>query len=171
MSSDVASATETAAERGPRGRRCSWPSVVGDRPAVAVAPGATADFALLLIALSKIHQAEQQAMDPLRANTALLPPVLRALALGLLVETVVPLPNEAREESPVPPDQHEGGAEGNAELWQALHGKCGELSALVLRADDPGKAAAYVQRYLAKHLEYVCGVVRGQKRRPVLAPS
>src|SRR5262249_30849144 len=132
---------------------------------------AAADIALLLIARSKIHQAEQQAMDPLRANTGLLPPVLRALALGLLVETVVPLPNEAREESPVPPDQYEGGAEGNAELWQALHGKCGELSALVIRADDPGKAAAYVQRYLAKHLEYVCGVARGQKRRLVLAPT
>ena len=110
-------------------------------------------------------------MDPLRANTGLLPPVLRALALGLLVETAVPLPNEAREESPVPPDQNEGGAEGKAELWQALHGKCGELSALVVRADDPGQAAAYVLSYLEKHLEYVCVVVHGQKRRPVLAPT
>ena len=104
-------------------------------------------------------------MDPLHANTGLLPPGLRALALGLLVETVVPLLNNAREESPVPPGPDEGGAEGKAELWQALHGKCGELSALVLRADDPGQAAAYVLRYLPKHLEYVCEVVRGRKRR------
>src|SRR5262249_20315387 len=74
----------------------------------------------------------------------------------------------AREESPVPPGQDEGGTEGKTELWQALHGKCGELSALVLRADDPGLAAAYVLHYLPKHLEYVFEVVRGQKRRPVL---
>jgi hypothetical protein len=49
-----------------------------------------------------------------------------------------------------------------------VYGKCGELSALVLRADDPGQAAAYVLRYLPKHLEDVFEVVRGQKRRPVL---
>src|SRR5262249_15704968 len=120
--------------------------------AVDVAPGAAADFALLLIALSKIHQAEQQAMDPLRADTGLLPPVLRALALGLLVETVVPLPNEAREESPVPPDPHEGGAGGNAEVWHALQGECCELASPVLPSRNPVQAAAYVRSALGKRL-------------------
>ena len=38
-------------------------------------------------------------MDPLQPNTALLPPALRALALGLLIEAVVPLLNKSREGS------------------------------------------------------------------------
>src|SRR5262249_43218114 len=108
-------------------------------------------------------------MDPLQSNTGLLPPALRALALGLLVETVVPLINKSREDSPVPPGQGERDANGNAELWQALHCKCGELSPLVLRADGPGEAAKYVLTYLPKHLEYVFELIYGQKRRPVLA--
>jgi hypothetical protein len=41
-------------------------------------------------------------------------------------------------------------------LWRALRCKCGELRALVLRADDPGEAAAYVLNYLPKHFEGVC---------------
>ncbi len=107
-------------------------------------------------------------MDPLQSNTGLLPPALRALALGLLVETVVPLLNKSRDERPVPLDQGERDADGKAELWQALHCKCGELSALVLRADDPEEAAEYVLGYLPKHLEYVFELVYGQKRRSVL---
>jgi hypothetical protein len=108
-------------------------------------------------------------MDPLQSNTGLLPPALRALALGLLVETVVPLLNKSREESPVPPGEGENGADGKAELWQALHCKCGELSALVLRASDPEEAAEYVLGYLPKHFEYVFELLYGQKRRSVLA--
>jgi len=108
-------------------------------------------------------------MDPLQSNTGLLPPALRALALGLLVETVVPLLNKSPEESPVPPGQGERGADGKAELWQTLRCKCSELSALVLRADDPGEAAEYVLAYLPKHFEYVFELIYGQKRRPVLA--
>jgi hypothetical protein len=56
-----------------------------------------------------------------------------------------------------------------AELWQNLRGKCGELSAFVLRADDPRMAAAYVLEYLPRHFEYVFELIYGQKRRPVLA--
>src|SRR5262245_40606375 len=111
--------------------------------------------------------AEQHAMDPLQSNTGLLPPALRALALGLLVETVVPLLNKAGEESPLPPGQGERDADGKAELWQGLRCKCGELSALVLRADDPGEAAEYVLAYLPKHFEYVFQLIHGRKRRAV----
>src|SRR5205085_2263575 len=96
------------------------------------------------------RRAEQLAMDPLQSNTGLLPPTLRALALGLLVETVVPLLNKSRDEGAAPPGEGGRGAEDKAELWQALHGKCGELSALVLRADDPGEAAEYVLGYLPR---------------------
>jgi hypothetical protein len=107
-------------------------------------------------------------MDPLQPNTGLLPPALRALALGLLVETVVPLLNNAREVGSPPPGPGEGDGDGKAELWQALRCKCGELSALVLRATDPGEAAAYVLGYLPKHIEYVLELIHGQKRRPVV---
>jgi hypothetical protein len=55
-------------------------------------------------------------------------------------------------------------------LRQALRAKCGELSALVLRASDPGEAAGYVLDYLPKHFEYVFELIYGQKRRPVLRP-
>ena len=107
-------------------------------------------------------------MDPLQSNTGLLPPALRALALGLLVETVVPLLNKSPEEGPVPPGPGERGAEDKAELWQALRSKCGELSAVVLQANDPGEAAQYVLAYLPKQFEYVFELIYGQKRRPVL---
>jgi hypothetical protein len=92
---------------------------------------------------------------------------LRALALGLLVETVAPWLSKSWDASPLSPDQGEPDEEGKAELWQALHSKCGELSALVLRASDPGEAAEYVLSYLPKHFEYVFELVYGQKRRPV----
>ena len=69
-------------------------------------------------------------MDPLQPNTALLPPALRALALGLLIETVVPLLNRGQGEGPAPPGPGESGEDPRAELWQALRGKCDELSAL-----------------------------------------
>lgn len=107
-------------------------------------------------------------MDPFQPNTSPLPPALRALALGLLVETVVPMLHRSREERPGPAGQGESGAGGRAELWQDLRGKCGELSALVLRADDPGEAAAYVLGYLPKHFEYIFELLYSQKRRPLL---
>jgi hypothetical protein len=52
-------------------------------------------------------------------------------------------------------------------LWQTLRCKCAELSALVLRADDPGEAAAYVLGYLPKHFDYVFEQLGGPKYRPV----
>jgi hypothetical protein len=104
-----------------------------------------------------------------------MPPTLRALALGLLVETVVPMLSRSREERPVPPDPGNRGADARAELWQALRSKCDELSTLVLQADDPEEAAAYVIDYLPKHFEYIfellCGPKRGRAPGGVKAPS
>jgi hypothetical protein len=91
-------------------------------------------------------------MDPFQTGAGLLPPALRALALSVLVETVVPLPAPWRQEAESE-DDREG--EGQVGLWRALRRKCGELSALVVRADDPEEAAAYVLGYLPKHFESV----------------
>jgi hypothetical protein len=107
-------------------------------------------------------------MDPLHPNTGLLPPTLRALAIGLLVETVVPMLHRSRGESRGPRVQGEADAEGKAELWQNLRAKCDDLATLVVRADDPEEAAAYVLGYLPKHLEYLFELVCGRKRVPVL---
>jgi hypothetical protein len=103
-------------------------------------------------------------MDPLQPNTAPLTPALRALALGLLIENGISLLNRPPEESPVSPGQGERGADGEGELWQALRCKCGELSALVLHAHDPGEAATYVLGYLPNVFEQVYS----RERRPVL---
>jgi hypothetical protein len=105
---------------------------------------------------------------PFQTNTGLLSPALRALALGVLVETVVPLLNNPGVEAPKPRGPGEAGADGNARLWEALRCKCDELSALVLRADDPGEAAAYALAYLPKHFDYVFELVQGQRRRRAL---
>jgi hypothetical protein len=99
-------------------------------------------------------------MESLQPNTARLSPALRALALSLLIETGAPLLNPSPTESPEPT--------GQGELWQALRSKCGELSALILRADDPGEAIAFVLGYLPKHFQYACELC-GRKRPPVLA--
>jgi hypothetical protein len=108
-------------------------------------------------------------MNALLQNTAPLPPALRALALGLLLETgATTLAGGSRDEPPWPPGLDQGDADGEGPLWQALRSKCGEISALVLRADDPGEAAAYVLGYLPKHFEYVFEQLFGPKRRPVL---
>src|SRR5262245_8785875 len=101
-------------------------------------------------------------------NTGVLPPALRALTLGLLVETVAPLLDGSRAGPSGTPGPLEEDAEGQAELWQTLRGKCGELSVLVLRADDPAEAARYVLGYLPRHLDYVFELVHGPKRRPAL---
>ena len=106
-------------------------------------------------------------MNPLLHNTAPLPPALRALALGLLIEAGATMLGGARDEALVPPGPDKGGADGEGPLWQALRYKCVELSALVLRARDPGEAAAFVLGYLPKHLEQVFEQLFGQKRRPV----
>jgi hypothetical protein len=109
-------------------------------------------------------------MNLLDPNTGLLPPSLRALALGLLVETVVPLLTKSEEQSPGQPGPGERGADAKAELWQDLRDKCDELSALVLRAEDHEEAAAYVLGYLPKHFEYLFELLCGQRRGRVLYP-
>jgi hypothetical protein len=111
---------------------------------------------------------EEPAMDPFQLDSAPPPQALRALALSLLIEAVIPVLNRSGEESLVLPGRGAGGAAGEGELWQALRSKCSELSALVLRANDPGEAAAYVLRYLPGHFNYVFEQVFGQKRLPSL---
>ena len=110
-------------------------------------------------------------MNPFPPNTALSPTARRALALGLLLETVVPWLDNSQDECPAHPGRGQGGADGEADLWQALRCKCGELSSLVLRAHDPGEAAAYVLGYLPQHLEYVFELLFGRKRLPVASCS
>jgi len=105
-------------------------------------------------------------MEPLPPNTAVLPPTLRAIALSLLIETVLPWLNHPAEGCPEL--KGAGGPEGEDELWQLLQRKCDELSALVLRANQPGEAAGYVLRYLPKHFDYVFEQLFGRKRLPVL---
>src|SRR5262245_43859333 len=105
-------------------------------------------------------------MDPLPPNTGLLPPTLRALALGLLVETGVPMLTRPHDESAGPPDHGESSPDGKAGLWQNLRVKCDELATLVLRTHDPEEVAAYVLGYLRKHLEYLCGLCCGQQPLP-----
>jgi hypothetical protein len=84
---------------------------------------------------------------------------------------VTTLGGGSRDEPPPPTGVQQGDAEGEGPLWQALRSKCGEISALVLRAEDPGEAAAYVLGYLPKHFEYVFEQLFGSKRKPVLKDS
>jgi Na+-driven multidrug efflux pump len=122
-----------------------------------------------LVVLPNVPAAEEHAMGPFQPINGLLPAALRALALGLLLETSGPGPahtlNRSRDKGPVPGGQGEGGTDGKTELWHALRFKCSELSVLVLGADDPREAAEYVLGYLPKHLDYVFELVHGQKRR------
>jgi hypothetical protein len=106
-------------------------------------------------------------MDPLQQNTVPPSRALRALALGLLIERLVTPVDRWQDESPVPPGAGDGDAAGKGELWEALRRKCAELSALVLRADDPGEAAGYVLGYLPKHFDYVFEQLFGRQRLPV----
>ena len=94
-------------------------------------------------------------MAHLQPSTARLPPALRALALGLLVETAVPLPRSWPGAGMMLPGPGGGATADKADLWRALRRKCGELRALVLQADDPAEAAAYVLDHLPNQLEDV----------------
>src|SRR5262249_56090240 len=107
--------------------------------------------------------------NAVQPKCGLLPPAVRALALGVLVETVVPLlNNQGGAGGAVPPGQGAGDADAEARLWEALRCKCGELSALVLRADDPGEAITFVLGYLPKHFQYAFELC-GRKHPPALA--
>src|SRR5262249_14225619 len=103
---------------------------------------------------------EEHAMETLQPNTAQLSPALRAHALSLLIETGASILNHPHAESPEPP--------GQGELWQALRWKCGELSALVLRADDPGEAIPFVLASPPRPFQYAFGW-GGRKPPPALA--
>jgi Na+-driven multidrug efflux pump len=60
------------------------------------------------------------AVCSLQPGTGLLPPTLRALALGVLLETAVPLPPLPPKYGPVPPREGDLETEGEVELWQGL---------------------------------------------------
>ena len=105
-------------------------------------------------------------MDPVQLNPAPAARAVRALALGLLIEAALPVLNRSGKESFPLPGRSEEGSAGEGELWQALRSKCAELSVLVLRANDPAEAAAYVLRYLPGHFDYVFEQLFGRKRSP-----
>jgi Na+-driven multidrug efflux pump len=111
---------------------------------------------------------EHPAMNPFDPNTGRLPPTLRALAMGLVVDAAVPTLNQPRPEALGPAGPGEGGADGKTASWQDLRWKCDELLAVVLRADDPEKAAAFVLGYLPKHFEYIFELLCGRKRERVI---
>jgi hypothetical protein len=73
---------------------------------------------------------------------------------------------KSRGEGPGARAQNEENAEGKAELWQNLRARCDDLAALVLSADDPEEAAAYVLEYLPTHLEYLFELVCSRKWVP-----
>jgi hypothetical protein len=102
-------------------------------------------------------------MGPLHPNAAL-PTALQTAALRLLVEAAIPLLSRLCEEGALLPGHGMRGADGTAELRQALRGKCDELSALVMRADDPEEAAAYVLGYLPEHFEFAMELLCGRNR-------
>jgi Na+-driven multidrug efflux pump len=120
-----------------------------------------------LIVVRTFSPFEDTTMNPLHPDTVPPPRALRALALGLLIERLVTPADLWQDVSPVPPGAGDGDAAGKGELWGALRLKCAELSALVLRADDPGEAAGYVLGYLPKHFDYVFEQLFGGKRLPV----
>jgi hypothetical protein len=101
-------------------------------------------------------------MNPLDPNTGGLPATLRAAAMGLVVETVVPTST-----SPPMTPLHSGhgacGTDPRATSWQDLRWKCDELMALVFQTDDPHEAATYVLGYLPKHMDYVFELLCGRK--------
>src|SRR5258708_3934716 len=103
-------------------------------------------------------------MNPLDQNTGRLPPPLRALAMALVVETVVPMLNPSRQLGPVPAGHGERGADARDASWPDLRLKCDELMALLLQADDPEDAAAYVLGYLPKNFKCVFELLCGRKR-------
>jgi hypothetical protein len=103
-------------------------------------------------------------MNSLPPNTAPRPVSLRASALARLIDNVVTALNTLGEEGPEPLGSGWRGTFREAELWQALRRKCGELSDLVCRADRPGAAAAYVLGYLPKHFEDILDLLFGRKR-------
>jgi hypothetical protein len=107
-------------------------------------------------------------MNPFQPNTGPLSPTQRALALGLLVETVVPMFTKSRGESPGSGAPSERGGDSQAELWRTLRARCDDLATEVLWADNREEAAAYVLSYLPKHLEYLFELLSVQKRAPVL---
>ena len=87
-------------------------------------------------------------MAPLQPNTARLPPALRALALGLLVETAVPLPRSWPGAGMMLPGPGGGATANKADLRRALRRKCGELRALALQADDRNRGGGLIRPHL-----------------------
>jgi hypothetical protein len=103
------------------------------------------------------------APDP---NTGGLPSTLRALAMGLVVETVVPM-GKSPPMTPMLTGHGSCGTDARAASWRDIRWKCDELMALVFQTDDPKQAAAYVLGYLPKHIDYVFELLCGRKQERV----
>jgi hypothetical protein len=108
--------------------------------------------------------AEQPMMLPLDPTTAQLPPALRALAMGLVAETVDPVLNHSRPNGPPTTGDGEKGTRARTASFRDIRWKCEELMALVLQADNPEAAAAYVLRYLPKHVDSVFERLDGREQ-------
>jgi hypothetical protein len=102
-------------------------------------------------------------MNHLDPNTGGLPPALRALAMGLVGETAMPMLNQSPHTAHALAGDGARGADSGSALWQDLRWKCDEILALVFQADDPEKAAAYVLSYLPRHVEHVFEYLCGRK--------
>jgi Na+-driven multidrug efflux pump len=137
-----------------------WPGLAGRR---ITAPGQAQHRS----ARRKDPVVEHQMMNAFDPKTGQLPPTLRALAMGLVAETAVPLLHKPRPENPLSADHGELGAGARDFEWQDLRRKCDELLGLVLQADNPEEAAAYVFGYLPKHFDSVFDLLGGRKRECV----
>jgi hypothetical protein len=106
-------------------------------------------------------------MNPVDPNTGKLPPSLRALAMGLVVETVVPMLGRSQHKNGAAAGHGARGDDAGPETWRDLRWKCDELMGLVLQTDDPQEAATYVLGYLPKHFDRVFELLSGQRREHV----
>src|SRR5262249_18990821 len=102
-------------------------------------------------------------MNALDPNTGRLPPALRALAMGLVVETAVPMLNPSPYVEAAPAGNSARDAGTRSTSWQDLRWKCDESLAIVFQADDPQEAARYVLSYLPRHVEHVLEFLCGSK--------
>ena len=105
-------------------------------------------------------------MNPLDPNTGRLSPCLRALAMGLVVETVVPTLGDSHKNG-VATGHGATGADSTPKSWRDLRWKCDELMGLVLQTDDPQEAANYVLGYLPKQFGCVFELLSSRKEEGV----
>jgi hypothetical protein len=139
-----------------------WP---GAAPEMPVAPG---PVSAPVFSGRRCSLDEEPVMNSQPPNLVPLPLPPRAFVLALRIDNVVTALNGLGEDRPGPGGSHWRDTFREVEMWQALRLKCGELAALVCRADRPGEAAAYVLGYLPTHLEDILEPLCGRKRHPAV---